>query len=38
MKEAEIAVAVMERVGTANDAATEVLAALLGDDRVPDEA
>lgn len=37
MKEAQIAVEVMERVGTGEDMASEVLAALLGDDRVPDE-
>lgn len=38
MKEAQIAVEIMERVGTGQDTASEVLAALLGDDRVPDEA
>lgn len=38
MKEAQIAVEVMEHVGTGEDTASEVLAALLGDDRVPDEA
>lgn len=38
MKEAQIAVEVMERVGTGKDAASEVLAVLLGDNRVPDEA
>lgn len=38
MKEAQIAVEVMEQVGTGEDTASEVLAALLGDDRVPDEA
>lgn len=38
MKEAQIAVEVMERVGTGEDTASEVLAALLGDNRVPDEA
>lgn len=38
MKEAQIAVEVMEKVGTGEDAASEVLAALLGDNRVSDEA
>lgn len=38
MKEAQIAVEVMERLGTGEDTASEVLAALLGDNRVPDEA
>lgn len=38
MREAQIAVEVMERVGTGVDTASEVLAALLGDDRIPDEA
>lgn len=38
MKEAQIAVEVMERVGMGEDTASEVLAALLGDDRVLDEA
>lgn len=37
MKEAQIAVEVMERVGTGEDTASEVLVALLGDNRVPDE-
>lgn len=37
MKEALIAVDVLERLGTGKDTATEVLAALLGDNRVPDE-
>lgn len=37
MKEALIAVEVMERMGTGEDPASEVLAALLGDNRVPDE-
>lgn len=38
MREAVMAVEVMERVETGKDTASEVLAALLGDDRVPDEA
>lgn len=38
MKAAQIAVDVMEKLGTGEDTASEVLAALLGDDRVPDEA
>lgn len=38
MKEAQIAVEVMERVGTGKDEASEVLAVLLGDNRVPDGA
>ena len=37
MKEAQIAVEVMERVGSGEDTASEVLAALLGDNRVSDE-
>lgn len=37
MKEALIAVEVMERMGTGEDPVSEVLAALLGDNRVPDE-
>ena len=37
MKEALIAVDVLERLGTGKDTASEVLAALLGDNRVPDE-
>ena len=37
MKEAQIAVEVMERLGTGEDTASEVLAALLGDNRVSDE-
>lgn len=37
MREAVMAVEVMERVETGKDTASEVLAALLGDDRVPDE-
>ena len=37
MKEAQIAVDLMEKEGTGEDTATEILAALLGDDRVPDE-
>ena len=36
MKEALIAVDVLERLGTGKDTATEVLAALLGDNRVPE--
>ena len=38
MREAVMAVEVMERVETGKDTASEVLAALLGDVRVPDEA
>lgn len=38
MREAVMAVEIMERVETGKDTASEVLAALLGDDRVPDEA
>ncbi len=38
MKEAQIAVEVMERLGAGKDTASEVLAALLGDNRVLDEA
>ena len=38
MKEAQIAVEVMERLGTGEDTASEVLAALLGDNRVPGAA
>lgn len=37
MKEAQIAVELMDREGMGEDTAAEVLAALLGDDRVPDE-
>lgn len=37
MKEAQIAVELMEKAGTGEDTASEILAALLGDDRVPDE-
>lgn len=37
MKQAQIAVDVMEKVGTGEDTASEVLAALLGDNRVFDE-
>ena len=37
MKEAQIAVEVMDRLGLGEDKASEVLAALLGDNRVPDE-
>lgn len=38
MKEAQIAVELMDREGTGEDTAAEVLAALLGDNRIPDEA
>lgn len=38
MKEAQIAVEMMDREGMGEDTAAKVLAALLGDDRVPDEA
>lgn len=38
MREAQLAVEVMEKVGTGEDTASEILAALLGDNRVPDEA
>ena len=37
MKEAQIAVELMDREGTGEDTASEILAALLGDNRVPDE-
>lgn len=37
MKEAQIAVELMERDGTGEDTAAEVLAALLGDNGIPDE-
>lgn len=37
MKEAQIAVELMDREGTGEDTAAEVLAALLGDNRIPDE-
>ena len=37
MKEAQIAVELMEREGTGEDTAAEVLAALLGDNGIPDE-
>lgn len=38
MKEALIAVDLLDRLETGKDTASEVLAALLGDNRVPDEA
>ena len=38
MKEAQIAVELMEREGTGEDTASEILAALLGDNGIPDEA
>ena len=37
MKEAQIAVELMSREGMGEDSATEVLAALLGDNGIPDE-
>lgn len=37
MKEAQIAVELMDREGAGEDTAAEVLAALLGDDGIPDE-
>lgn len=38
MKEAQIAVELLERTGNGEDTAAEVLAALLGDNGIPDEA
>lgn len=38
MKEAQICVELLERVGTGEDTASQILEALLGDNRVPDEA
>lgn len=38
MKEAQIAVELMTREGMGEDTAAEVLAALLGDNGIPDEA
>ena len=37
MKEAQIAVELMDREGEGEDTAAEVLAALLGDNGIPDE-
>lgn len=37
MKEAQIAVELMEREGAGEDTASEILAALLGDNGIPDE-
>lgn len=37
MKEAQIAVELLEKAGTGEDTAAEVLAALLGDNGIPDE-
>ena len=37
MKEAQIAVELMDREGMGEDTAAEVLAALLGDNGIPDE-